>query len=58
MDTVKKINEGFEEFSEENCVTNFLKEIFELEDKGLRTYRDKYKELVEKYYVGCDIDED
>lgn len=58
MDPVKKIIGNFEEFSEDENVTNFLKEIFSLEDKGLRTYRDKYKELVDKYYIDGDADED
>ena len=41
---------GFEEFSDDEKVTAFLKEIFAYEDRGLFQYRDLYKELVEKYY--------
>ena len=50
MDTVKKILNYFEEFSDDDAVISFLKEIFVKEEQGLHHYRDEYKSCVEKYY--------
>ena len=50
MDTVKKILDYFEEFSDDENVLNFLKDIFIKEEQGLHKFRDEYKSCVDKYY--------
>lgn len=50
MDTVKKILIYFEEFSDDEAVLDFLKDIFVKEEQGLHHYRDEYKSCVDKHY--------
>ncbi|WP_295621719.1 hypothetical protein [uncultured Methanobrevibacter sp.] len=57
MSTSRKIFKSLKENSKNDCVANFLTDLFKEENKGLHQWNDKYDELIDTYYRGY-VDED
>lgn len=52
MGNSRKIYRSLEKNSNNEVVSNFLQEIFKLENKGLRQWKTKYDELIDEYFEG------
>ena len=52
MNTHRKIYESLKKNSGNDSVSNFLQEIFIEENNGLPQWKEKYDELIDKYYEG------
>ena len=52
MNASRKIYASLKKNSHNETVSNFLQELFQEENKGLPIWRDKYDELIDKYYEG------
>lgn len=50
MNSSRKIFNSLKKNSDNESVSNFLQEIFIEENNGLHTWKDKYDELIDKYY--------
>ena len=52
MNSSKKIFNSLKKNSNNDSVSKFLQDIFIEENKGLFQWKDKYDELIDKYYEG------
>lgn len=52
MNSSRKIVRSLKKNSDNESVSNFLREIFIEESKGLHKWKDKYGELIDEYYEG------
>ena len=52
MSNSRKIFKSLKDISSNDCVADFLKDIFIEENQGLPQWNAKYDELIEKYYKG------
>ena len=52
MNSSRKIFNSLKKNSNNESVSNFLQDLFILENNGLYKWKDKYDELIDAYYEG------